>query len=152
MNLFSILKQQVKKALTTEAALEPEVRAVFDWRYSVDVKGQMYTVGKTGANTCFYLEPGTTEPVACYPDELLKKIDSWGASKYVSYAIYFKSFDSVVAENIKTLEKAKSGKPKAFKKGYFLCGITPKGKRIKLFRLQEGLSGMQWVAVEPKEE
>ena len=150
MNLFSILKQQVKKALTTEAALEPEIRAVFDWRYSVDVKGQMYIVGKTGANTCFYVEPGTTEAVACYPDELIAKIDSWGSSKYVSYAIYFKHFDSPVAENIKTLEKAMTGKPKAFKKGYFLCGVTPKGKRIKLYRLQQGLSGMQWVAVEPK--
>lgn len=92
----------------------------------------------------------TTEPVACYPDELIAKIDSWGSSKYVSYAIYFKHFDSPVAENIKTLEKAMTGKPKAFKKGYFLCGVTPKGKRIKLYRLQQGLSGMQWVAVEPK--
>lgn len=150
MNLFSILKQQVKKSLTTEAALEPEIRALFDWRFVVDVKGQMYIVGKTGANTCFYIEPGSEEPVACYPDALIDKIDSWGASKYVSYAVYFKHFDSPVVENIKTLEKAKTGKPKAFKKGYFICGVTPKGKRVKICRLQQGLSGMQWVDVEPK--
>lgn len=148
MNLFSILKQQVKKALSTEANHEPEVRSLFDWRYSVEIKGQMYIVGKTGANTCFYIEPGTSEPIACYPDALLEKIDQWGASKYVSYAIFFKRFDSPVAENIKTLEKAMSGKPKSFKKGYFICGVTPKGKREKLYRLQQGLSGMQWVAVE----
>lgn len=150
MNLFLILKQQVKKALTTEAAHEPEVRALFDWRYSVEVKGQMYIVGKTGANTCFYVEPGSSDPTACYPEDLLKKIDEWGSSKYVSFAIYFKHFDSPVAENIKTQEQALKGKPKTFKKGYFICGITPKGKRVKLFRLQQGLSGMQWVAVPPK--
>lgn len=150
MNLFSILKQQVKKSLTTEAALDPEVRALFDWRYSVDVKGQMYIIGKTGANTCFYIEPGTVEPTACYPDALLAKIDEWGTAKYVSYSVFFKHFDSPIAENIKTLEKAQTGKPKKFKKGYFICGLTPKGKRVKLFRLQQGLSGMQWVAVEPK--
>lgn len=150
MNLFSILKQQVKKALSTEANHEPEIRALFDWRYSVEIKGQMYIVGKTGANTCFYVEPGTDEPIACYPDALLEKIDQWGGSKYVSYAIYFKRFESPVAENIKDLEKALKGKPKSYKKGYFICGVTPKGKRVKLYRLQQGLSGMQWVAVEPK--
>ncbi|QYW02983.1 hypothetical protein pEaSNUABM13_00024 [Erwinia phage pEa_SNUABM_13] len=150
MNLFSILKQQVKKSLTTEATLEPEVRKHFDWRFSVDVKGMMYIVGKTGANTCFYLEPGHVEPTACYPDELLAKIDSWGAAKYVSYAVYFKKFSSPVAENIKTLEQAKTGKPKAFKKGYFICGVTPKGKRVKLCRLHNSLSGMQWVDVDQK--
>ncbi|QZE56896.1 hypothetical protein MPK67_gp023 [Erwinia phage pEa_SNUABM_32] len=150
MNLFSILKQQVKKALSTEANHEPEIRALFDWRYSVEIKGQMYIVGKTGANTCFYIEPGTSEPIACYPDALLDKIDQWGSGKYVSYAIYFKRFESPVAENIKSLEKVMTGKPKTFKKGYFICGVTPKGKRVKLYRLQQGLSGMQWVAVEPK--
>lgn len=150
MNLFSILKQQVKKALATEANHEPEVRAMFDWRYSVEIKGQMYIVGKTGANTCFYIEPGTDNPEACYPDALLEKIDQWGSSKYVSFAIYFKRFDSPVAENIKTLERALKGKPKSYKKGYFLCGITPKGKRVKLYRLHQGLSGMQWAPVEQK--
>lgn len=150
MNLFSILKQQVKKALTTETVHEPEIRALFDWRYVVDIKGQMYIVGKTGANTCFYIEPGTEEPVACYPDELLAKIDQWGGSKYVSYAIYFKRFESPIAENIPTLEKALKGKPREFKKGYFICGLTPKGKRVKLRRLHQGLNGMHWVEVEPK--
>ncbi|WOL24603.1 hypothetical protein fHeYen902_257 [Yersinia phage fHe-Yen9-02] len=148
MNPFAILKQQVKKALTLESTLEPEQRAMFDWQYLVNVSGRYYKVGKTGANTCYFKTPDMDEEKAVYPNELVDIIESWGKSKYVSFSICHKNFDNVLVDNIKEEERALKSKPKKFRKGIFICGYTPKGKRVKLWRLREGLAGSQWVAVE----
>ncbi|AQT28511.1 hypothetical protein YOLOSWAG_24 [Erwinia phage vB_EamM_Yoloswag] len=152
MSPFSILQRQVVRALTGEANLEPEERALFDWRFVVDVGGKFYTVGKTGANTVYYMTPEMTEPVPCYPDQIAEIITGWAKPKYISYMICHKRFDNVKLDNIKTEQEALRKVPKTFHDKTFIVGITSKGKRHKLYRLQAGLNGNAWVPVSEESE
>ena len=152
MSPLVILKAQVKRALVGEATYEPEVRALFDWRFVVNVGGKQYLVGKTDANTVYYQTPDMDQPEPCYPEQILEIIDGWNRSKYLSFMICHKRFDNVKLDNIKTIEDALKKVPKTYHDKTFIVGITSKGKRHKLYVLQSGLKGNSWVPLKAQDE
>jgi len=152
MSPLAILKAQVKRALVGEANYDPEVRELFDWRFVVNVGGKQYLVGKTGANTVYYQTPDMEEPAPCYPSDIEGIIDSWSKSKYLSFFICHKKFDNIKLDNIKTIEEALQKVPKTFHNKIYIAGVTPKGKRHKLYVLQSGLRGNTWVPLKEEAE
>lgn len=148
MSLLVTLKSQVKRALIGEANLDPEVRAAFDWRFVVTIADKMYLVGKTDANTVYYQTPDMEQPEPCYPDQIMGIIDSWTKSKYLRYMICYKRFDNVKLDNLLTIDDALAKKPKTFHDKTFIVGVTSKGKRHKLYRLEQSLKGSAWVKIE----
>lgn len=145
MNTLQVVKKQILKLLTTEASMSEEERKLFDWQFVVQVDGQSYLIGKTGANTMFYRRPQDSEVQVLYPDAMLELIDEWSKSKYVRYCVCFKNTSNVKIDNIETEEKALRKKPNKFASGYVICGVTPKGQKVALHKLQSGLNGMVWV-------
>lgn len=147
MNLFAVLRKQVKAALNIELSHDAEIRELFDWRYSVDVGGQQYIVGKTGANTCFYQGPQDPELVAVYPDELVKQIDKWGSNQFLMFRMYMPDKDKICGHDSE-LSVVKAVFPPKYIKGMVIQGIKFDGSIIDLYRLKKGLSGMKWVKID----
>lgn len=145
MNPLQVVKKNISKLLVSESSMTPEERALFDWQFVVQVEGQSYLIGKTGANTMYYRKPDQEEPTVLYPDEMLNLIDEWSKQKYVRYCLCFKSTDNVKRDNLESLARARRIKPKNFKTGYVICGVTPKGIKEPLLKLQDGLNGTVWV-------
>lgn len=143
MNPFVIMKKQIIKLLTTEANLTPEERSVFDWRFNIAHDGTDHVFGKTGANTMYYID-GDAPPKAMYPDEMLEFLTKLSTSKYTHYALYKRIGTKVraVKSNIPSVEYAKKFKSKD---PLIVYGITPKGKRVKLFVTKQSLSGSVWI-------
>lgn len=143
MNPYLILKKQITKLLTTEAALSAEERALFDWRFIIMQDGKPQIFGKTGANTLYYID-GEAEPKAMYPDEMLEFLTAQSKSKYTHYALYKRVGTKVraVKKNIPTLDIARKF---SSKEPLIIYGITPKGKKVKLLKSKQSLAGSVWV-------
>lgn len=144
MNLFQILKQQVKSAIKAELNHAPEVRECFDWRFVVKVGEVSYLVGKTAANTCYYQGPTDPDIVACFPEQLIDQIDEWSEPDYASYSIL--RDDGKIAGTA-DLETCLSKVPPKFKRMYII-GNKRNGKAVKLYKLKKGLKGIRWVKME----
>lgn len=153
MNLFAVLRKQVKTALNTELTYDADVRASFDWQFTVNCGGQTYLVGKTGANTCYYRGPTDHDLVALYPDELLKKIDEWSQGDYVSYRMWHKPRDKVCGyHGSPDVDTILAVMPPKFMEGLYIQGIRSDGTMVRLYRLKKGLSGMRWVKLKQDQD
>lgn len=145
MNMFTILKKQVKACINAELTSEPEIRKCFDWRFVVKVGEVDYLVGKTAENTCYYQGPTDKELVGCFPEQLLDKIEEWSEPEFGSYSIV--SADKVCGTS--DLETCLKQLPKKFQQLY-IVGNRKNGKAIKLYKLKKGLKGIRWVKLEKK--
>lgn len=145
MNHFSVLFNQVKKAIMGEAKLSSSERQAFSWQYTVIVGDIPYTVGKQGANTMYYTINGD-DPKVCYPDDMLGIIKSWGSEKYVSFIISKEG--KKVKGPFKSLDEAKAKKPKKFMRDLVIKGKTKSGEVKTLCRLENSLKGLTWITSE----
>lgn len=142
MNPFKILHDQVKGALTKEASLSPEERKLFQWQFLVTVANLTYLVGKGGANTMFYrINDG--EMKYEYPDKMLDIVKSWSGEKYSAFALY--KGKKKGKKTYATLEEAKGKLPKDFVNNLYIVGETKEGKKTRLFKLHDTLSGVKWI-------
>lgn len=143
MNPYIVLKKQITKLLTTEAALSAEERALFDWRFIIMQDGKPQVFGKTGANTLYYID-GDAEPKAMYPDEMLEYLTAQSKSKFTHYALYKRVGTKVrpVKKHIPTLEIAQKFKSSEV---LVIYGIKPNGQKVKLMKTKQSLSGSVWV-------
>lgn len=150
MNLFNILKQQVKAAIKAELAHAPEIRKCIDWRFVIKVGTSDYIVGKTAENTCYYQGPLDHELIPCFPEQLVDKIDEWNEPQYASYSIFRKSDKKVVGTA--DLETCLSRLPKTFQDGLYIVGNKKNGSSERLYKMKKGLKGMRWVQLKKETE
>lgn len=145
VNALKVLRDQVRKALATEATMTIENRRLFGWQFVAVNAGENFVVGKTGANTMYYRvgNDASIEPSVCYPDEMLDILDSWVRATYSMYRLM--SGKSVV-ESSTSIDELLELKPKF--SPAVIVGVTPKGKEKKMFEYRTALSGALWVKVE----
>lgn len=148
MRELKLLRKRVKAMWAAEADLSPNERELHQWQFLTMQSNVPYLVGKGGANTFFYRVGESGETKYAMPDEMFTILDKWVNSNFALFAIT-KSRDikdAPCATDINALLK----KTKDKYVGYFIVGITPDQRIVRLHVLKRGLSKNQWVPFKPK--
>ncbi|AGS82055.1 hypothetical protein O152_gp307 [Pseudomonas phage PaBG] len=148
MRELKLLRKRVKQAWAAEADLSPNERELHQWQFLSMQSNVPYVVGKGAANTFFYRVGTTGEMTYVMPDEMFAIMDKWVNSSFALFAITKTRDikDAPCSTDINVLLQ----KTKDKYVGYFIVGITPDQRVVRLHVLKSGLRKNQWVPFKPK--
>lgn len=147
MDELRLLRKRVIAAWNAESRLTPEQRRLHSWQFVARQADVPYLVGKGDANTFFYSVNGE-EVKYLMPNEMFEVMDSWVGGKYVCYAI---TKTRKIKESRKSTDLSRLLKKKQDKFiGYYIVGITPDGRLMKLYTMTKSLVGNEWVPCKSK--
>lgn len=150
MRELRLLRKRVRAMWKLEEDLSPNERENHQWQFLSMQSGVPYLVGKGGANTFFYRIGEKGEMKYVLPDEMFAIMDKWLALDYMLFAIT-SSRNIEKAPQSNSLETLKANK-KDKHVGKFIVGITPDRRVIRLYKLESGLRGNQWVRFKGKKK
>lgn len=146
METIRLLRKQVLSSWKAEELLDPNQRRKFSWQFAARYHNIPILVGKGDANT-FYWSINNGAMKYGMPSEILGVMNTWINSKYPLYAIT-KSKDlsnAVVSDSLDFL-KSNTKVPS----GSYIIGLGDAGRKVRLFRLEQGLNKRTWVPHKPK--
>lgn len=150
MRELRLLRKRIRAMWKLEEDLSPNERENHQWQCLAMQSGVPYLVGKGGANTFFYRIGEKGEMKYVLPDEMFAIMDKWLALDYMLFAIT-NSRNIEKAPQSNSLDKLKANK-KDKHVGKFIVGITPDRRIIRLYKLESGLRGNQWVKFQAKKK
>lgn len=139
-NPHAYLARVLRAQLRLEQSMPVEHRIKTMWSAMVEFAGTRVTIGRGGANTCFFTF-GDGERKLDYPAKLLKRLDAYARQPYPLYRI----MDSrVVIRAVFDLNRARKISPKA---GWKLVGVDVDSNSTTCFIARRSVRGeIDWIA------
>lgn len=149
MRELKLLRKRVKTMWAMEADLSPNERELHQWQILAYQTSIPYLVGKGGANTFFY-RIGEGQMQYAMPDEMFAILDKWLGAEYVSFTI--SKTKNLGNAPIRSTKEAFLKVTKDKYLGYYLIGLKSNGDLARLYKLEQGLKGNQWVPFKAKKK